>query len=85
MKVICDSGRCGWRGNSVELLTATNPFDDTDTITGCPSCKSIDSCVNACDEPECWQQATCGTPTATGYRTTCGKHRPQPQREQHGK
>ena len=29
-----------------------------------------------CDEPGCKRQANCGTPTATGYRRTCGEHCP---------
>ena len=31
-----------------------------------------------CDEPGCKEQVSCGTPTPTGYRNTCGKHRPKP-------
>ncbi|MBI3936719.1 MAG: hypothetical protein HY323_07055 [Betaproteobacteria bacterium] len=30
-----------------------------------------------CDEPNCHREVTCGTPTAQGYRHTCGKHRPK--------
>jgi hypothetical protein len=36
-----------------------------------------------CDEPDCMDQATCGTPTMNirdkvyGYRRTCSKHRPK--------
>jgi hypothetical protein len=30
-----------------------------------------------CDEPGCKEEITCGTPTPTGYRRTCGKHLPK--------
>lgn len=30
----------------------------------------------ACDEPDCREQVTCGTPTPDGYRSTCFDHRP---------
>lgn len=29
-----------------------------------------------CDDSDCIAPATCGTPTQTGYRNTCGSHRP---------
>jgi hypothetical protein len=29
-----------------------------------------------CDEPGCMEQSSCGTPTMTGYRRTCGPHMP---------
>lgn len=33
-----------------------------------------------CDEPGCKEADTCGFPTATGYRRTCGKHYREAQR-----
>jgi len=51
-----------------EALYAPNPFDPDDTLIGCPLCKSVSSLVQACDVRECWQEATCGTPTDDGYR-----------------
>lgn len=30
--------------------------------------------INACDEPGCTREATCGFPTPSGYRRTCGEH-----------
>lgn len=65
---------CDWRGLERDLLTAPNPFDDLDIVHGCPQCKSVDKFDEACDEPECWSNAGCGFPTATGYRRTCYKH-----------
>ena len=73
-KCICKE--CDWKGHDNELLMAPNPFGADYEITGCPKCKSVDSVNVACDEPGCWREVTCGTPTPTGYRSTCGKHRP---------
>jgi hypothetical protein len=33
--------------------------------------------VAECDEPGRVRPATCGTPTADGYRNTCGQHQPK--------
>lgn len=67
---------CGWRGNEDQILIAPNPFDGSDDLTGCPECKSTNSVILACDEQGCWRKATCGTPTLSGYRQTCGDHIP---------
>jgi len=75
MKVICDE--CGWHGQEEEMLIAKNPFDESENVNGCPKCKSVDSMLVACDEPGCWKQTSCGTPTPDGYRTTCGQHCPK--------
>ena len=76
-KVVCTEGRCDWHGWDWEMLSAPDPFNDGDTISACPACREINSVVVACDEPECWKEATCGMPTKAGYRQTCGKHRPR--------
>lgn len=73
-RVFCDS--CGWRGLQSEMLTAPNPFDADETVNGCPNCKSVDTLITTCDEPGCWRETSCGTPTPTGYRRTCGQHAP---------
>ena len=76
-KINCQE--CGWHGLENELLSASNPFDVEDTIFACPECKIVESTiVNACDEPGCWSDVSCGTPTPEGYRSTCGKHQPNP-------
>jgi len=67
--------QCGEIYPDNEVLKGANPFDEADIITGCPNCKSIDSFVRVCDEPECQFEATCGWPSADGYRQTCSRHR----------
>jgi hypothetical protein len=65
---------CGWIGDDAELLRAPSPFDVADTICGCPQCKAVNDVVNACDEPGCAREATCGFPDPGGYRRTCVEH-----------
>lgn len=74
-KVKCQE--CDWVGFVAEVLTAPNPFNAEDSVNGCPQCKSVDSITYACDEPDCWREVSCGTPTPEGYRSTCGEHRPK--------
>ena len=71
----CDD--CGAITLGAELLRAKNPFDETDTIIGCPNCKSVSGFIEICDEPGCTNEATCGFPVddAFGfYRRTCLEH-----------
>lgn len=65
---------CGWRGHENEMLLAPNPFDATDTVAGCPKCKSVDSLVSVCDEVGCDKDVNCGWPSGQGYRNTCIEH-----------
>ncbi len=65
---------CGWQGSVADMLKATKPFEIAETITGCPSCKSVIDGVVLCDEPGCWLEASCGAPTLAGYRVTCKGH-----------
>jgi hypothetical protein len=76
-KALCTGRRCGWRGYMEDVLEAPNPFDEDEKIYGCPNCKAIDTVLEGCDEPECKEIATCGTPADKGYRRTCGKHIPK--------
>jgi hypothetical protein len=79
-KVRCDDFKCGWHGMFDETLSAKNPFetaDDTAEIHACPSCRMIQEFRVACDEEGCWEFVSCGTPTESGYRQTCGKHCPK--------
>jgi len=57
-------------------LSAPNPFDPKDMLTGCPFCKSVNMGTWVCDEPGCSEPCTMGTPTPAGYRITCWKHYP---------
>ena len=57
-----------------ELLTAKNPFRDGDVIVGCPHCGSVNQMDGVCEVAGCNSVATCGTPTADGYRRLCGRH-----------
>ena len=57
-----------------KILIADSPFDPANIITGCPVCRSVNSLQAACDEYGCKKLATCGFPTAEGYRVTCGEH-----------
>ncbi len=70
----CKCEQCGNICDDSEILIAQNPFDPTDMLNGCPSCKSVDSLVNACDEPGCLKSATTGWPSDKGYRYTCYEH-----------
>ena len=76
-KVLCSDAKCGWHGVLSETLTAAHPFMRCSIIRGCPRCKIPQDFLLACDEPGCWLQADCGTPTPAGYRSTCGKHFPE--------
>lgn len=74
-KVRCTE--CSWKGREKDLLRVINPFDAEEIIQGCPDCKGADSCKRVCDAIDCWELATCGTPTSDGYRITCSRHKPE--------
>ena len=76
-KVVCHDYKCGWHGLMDEALKAESPFDKGQEIHACPGCYEIGQLRVACDEPGCWEFATCGCPTPDGYRQTCGKHMPK--------
>lgn len=67
---------CSCRMFYNELLTAKSPFDAT-MIFACWKCKDIDNFDLACDQDQCWENVSCGTPSSKGYRNTCGKHAPK--------
>jgi len=73
-KLVCKE--CGWKGDNTQVLVGINPFDKNVKIWGCPQCQSIDSMRSVCDETDCWEEISCGTPTKDGYRSTCSKHKP---------
>lgn len=68
--------KCYWKGKNQGILKAKNPFNPSELIQGCPQCRSVDTIIDVCDEPNCWLNISCGTPTKEGYRSTCGKHAP---------
>lgn len=72
IRVACEE--CDWRGTWGQILTADNPFNPGTTLEGCPRCLEVNTTYRLCDEPECPDQATCGTPTPKGYRQVCGHH-----------
>lgn len=74
-KIVCKE--CDFRGYTKDALKAKNPFDETDTIFGCPTCKSPNSFRSVCDELDCWREVSSGTPTKNGYRSTCHQHAPK--------
>lgn len=57
-------------------LSAKNPFEEDDTISGCPHCKQVNSLVGACQAEGCKLEATGGSPNSHGYRYffSCHKH-----------
>lgn len=74
---------CGWKGMSNDLFevfyeVTTRAYGETTiAISVCPDCGECESTVSmACDNIDCWQPATCGTPTDEGYTWTCGRHNP---------
>ena len=73
-KLVCND--CGWKGTEDQLLTGRNPFATSELIYGCPQCKGIECYRSACEEIDCWEEDTCGTPTETGYKRTCHNHTP---------
>lgn len=68
---------CNWRGAVADILKAPSPFDHEDEVWGCPKCKVVNELAETCDEPNCWVEASCGTPSSPGYRRTCWEHRPK--------
>ena len=65
---------CGCHCGGKTILTAPNPFDNSEQIYGCPQCYSVNFLRGTCDEPDCWEPDTIGMPTPNGYRRTCYRH-----------
>lgn len=69
-----------WKCEECEFIGALDEFDKVkdpggdDTWTVCRRCRTPEHVVGVCDEPGCMREATCGFPTPTGYRQTCGAH-----------
>jgi|SRR5687767_7269899 len=75
------------RETCLEPLSAANPFDPADTICGCPTCKSAESLVWACQFEGCKAEVSYGTPGGYGFRyfSSCWKHSPLNQANSQGK
>jgi|GEM_PF-2219002 len=67
---------CDWIGSHEEVLRAHNPFAPSEELWGCPECFEANRFVRTCDNAECRQIASNGTPTPNGYVWSCFKHRP---------
>lgn len=69
----CDE--CGAIRDRRQLLVDKNPFDNTETIYGCPNCFSIDRFTRICDDDGCNLPVSSGWNDETGKRrATCYKH-----------
>lgn len=71
----CD--HCGHVMREADVLSVAVPRPKGGApaiVQQCPECGECESFTNVCDEPGCKSEATCGWPTAQGYRRTCGKH-----------
>lgn len=64
-----------------KLLHAAHPFDEDDTILGCPSCNSINNFNLLCDVVGCEHEVKNGWSSGQGFRRTCFKHGPPTQGE----
>lgn len=74
--MVCE---CGWNGPRNCVLTAVNPFDEHETIKGCPSCASVTDLHTACYWLDCPSRAVGGKPTNDGYLWYCSIHEPDSQ------
>ena len=75
-KFVCAYWKCGFHGLKDSFLIAPDPFNEGDTLMACPECRSDDNVRLACDEQDCWKEATCGTPVndERRYLNVCGEH-----------
>lgn len=75
-KYVCTYFRCMWHGLREGLLIAPDPFNLGEELTACPRCRDDDRLRQACDEPDCWEEATCGMPVddERRYLRVCSYH-----------
>ena len=68
---------CGHKFYTWQFFTATSPFDENDTLSACPECKTVQRAEELCEEHGCELTASCGTPFgAGGYKRHCHLHPP---------
>jgi len=69
---------CDWHGDLEEVDHVYDPKPRpgiaADCWQVCPQCRTPEHIGVVCDESGCEQEATCGTPTPSGYRQVCGFH-----------
>ena len=68
---------CGHIFTGEDALESTSPFDEDDTIIGCPSCKAAEEIAVACDYEGCSHESTWGGVTPNGYTHGWLQHRKQ--------
>ena len=62
---------------AADLLRAQSPFDESDTVEGCPKCLSVFSdadMIMLCQHEDCTRAYSVGRPTPDGYRHLCYFH-----------
>src|SRR5690606_22367208 len=72
-RVRCNT--CEWVYTMDHALRAPNPFDPSESIYGCPNCKSVEDFVRLCDRVGCDNAGSCGQSTPDRYQVTCYDHR----------
>lgn len=60
-------------------MTISNEFsiadmDETKRIVAEHKYDALKTNLNMCDEPDCYDEASCGWPSDKGYRRTCASH-----------
>lgn len=64
--------------NTGAIIQFPDPEEEGNSWAICPNCRSAESFERLCDEPECPNTASCGTPVQDErrYVHTCYEHRP---------
>jgi hypothetical protein len=68
---------CGDILTESEIIQVPVPHPKRETyvmVNQCPECGECEDFTNICDAPFCEKEATCGWPSESGYRRTCGEH-----------
>jgi hypothetical protein len=76
---------CGWVGTEEMKLRAPSPFDESQEILGCPTCKEVGNFVLVCDVEGCTANQVDGLVGRTvegRYFWTCWWHGPNNPKNQ---
>jgi len=65
---------CGKTFTQNEILTASNPFDATKTVYGCPECKTVNALDRTCEAPGCNDTKLYPCETDNGHMMLCWEH-----------